>query len=123
MTIAIDFDGTCVVHDYPEVGRQAKGADKVLRQIVAKGHRLLLYTSRSYGKPLDDAIKWFKNKDIPLFAVQKHPSQTGWLSSPKPVADIYIDDRALGCPVTMQDGGLVVDWYTIREMLEFQGVL
>jgi hydroxymethylpyrimidine pyrophosphatase-like HAD family hydrolase len=48
MIIAIDFDGTCVTHEYPKVGREI-GASKVLKELVDSGHQLILFTMRSDG--------------------------------------------------------------------------
>ena len=45
MVIAIDFDGTCVTNEYPNVGNDI-GAVPVLKRIVEKGHRIILYTMR-----------------------------------------------------------------------------
>ena len=45
ITIAIDFDGTCVTHEYPNVGRDI-GAAPVLRKLVENGHKLILWTMR-----------------------------------------------------------------------------
>ena len=46
MYIAIDFDGTCVTHEYPNIGKDI-GAIPVLKQLVKDGHKLILYTMRS----------------------------------------------------------------------------
>ena len=61
MYIAVDFDGTCVTHDYPRIGKEI-GAPKVLKRLVEAGHKLILNTMRS-GKELQDAIHWF-NKSV-----------------------------------------------------------
>lgn len=118
MIIAIDFDGTCVTHNYPAIGRDI-GASKVLKQIVASGHKLILYTMRS-GKELDAAVEWFKSHDIPLWAANYNPEQEEWTSSPKVYANLYIDDAALGTPVinnyTYSDRPYV-DWSAVRAML------
>ena len=37
MILAVDFDGTCVTHEFPEVGRDI-GAVPVLKELVEKGH-------------------------------------------------------------------------------------
>ena len=50
MIIAVDFDGTCVEHDYPDVGLDVEGAVDTLKALVAKGHRLILFTMRSGKK-------------------------------------------------------------------------
>jgi hypothetical protein len=100
MTINIDFDGTCVTHDFPKVGKSI-GAEKVLKRLTDNGHQLILFTMRSdrteakpvidptiqnvTGKFLTDAVNWFKENDIPLYGIQKNPTQFNW--------------TALGCPL------------------------
>ena len=122
-TIAVDFDGTVVSHAYPEVGDDA-GAVPVLKELVANGCKLILYTMR-HGKLLDDAVNWFKKNDIPLWAVNENPDQQRWTSSPKVFANLYIDDSALGCPICFPDGEVrpVADWKRIREQLVEEGFL
>ena len=97
MFIAIDFDGTCVTHDYPKVGKDI-GAVPVLKKLTDSGHQLILNTMRS-GKELDDAVQWFIDNDIPLYGVNENPTQKSWTASPKVYAHLYIDDAALGCPL------------------------
>ena len=46
MDIVIDFDGTCVTHDFPKVGKDI-GAEPVLIKLLKHGHRLVLFTMRS----------------------------------------------------------------------------
>ena len=55
MIINIDFDATCVTHDYPNVGKDI-GAIPVLKLLVTEGHKLILFTMRD-KKELDDAKK------------------------------------------------------------------
>ncbi len=100
--IAVDFDGTVVTHAYPEIGDDA-GAVPVLKELTDNGCRLILFTMR-HGKLLDDAIRWFRERGIPLYAVNENPSQQRWTSSPKVHADLYIDDSSLGCPIRFVDG-------------------
>ena len=71
--IAVDFDGTVVTHAYPEIGDDA-GAVPVLKELTDNGCRLILFTMR-HGKLLDDAIRWFRERGIPLYAVNENPSQ------------------------------------------------
>lgn len=122
--IAVDFDGTCVEHDYPAVGLPVEGAVDVLQALNRKGHRLILYTMRS-GAKLEAAVNWFKERKIALWAVNENPEQHEWTSSPKPHADIYIDDSALGCPVSFVDGVRhpVVNWFKVRDILERDNIL
>ena len=46
MEICIDFDGTCVTHEFPKVGKDI-GAVSVLKKIVEAGHKIILFTMRS----------------------------------------------------------------------------
>ena len=122
--IAVDFDGTCVEHEYPSVGMDVEGAVETLLALNNKGHRLILFTMRS-GDKLDKAVKWFKDRDIELWAVNENPEQKQWTESPKVFADVYIDDAALGCPIMFIDGVRrpVINWRKVREWLEYHGYL
>jgi hypothetical protein len=118
MIIAIDFDGTCVTHDYPNVGKDI-GAEDVLNKLVENGHQLILWTMRS-GKELQDAVDWFSERYIDLYGVQENPTQHTWTSSPKAYAQLYIDDAALGCPLIWDDdisSRPFVDWVKIEQYL------
>lgn len=124
MIIAVDFDGTCVEHDYPDVGLDVEGAVDTLKALVAKGHRLILFTMRS-GKKLEAAERWFKERKIGLWASNRNPEQEEWTESTKVYAHLYIDDSALGCPIMFIDGVRrpVVNWTKVRQQLEYDGVL
>lgn len=97
VVLGIDFDGTCVTHEFPNVGRDI-GAAPVLKKLVEAGHQLILFTMRS-DKYLTDAVNWFIKNEIPLYGIQENPTQKHWTSSPKCYAEIYIDDAAFGCPL------------------------
>jgi hypothetical protein len=125
MYIGIDFDGTCVTHEYPQVGRDI-GAVPILKRLVEKGHKLILYTMRDRVQ-LEDAVNWFNKNGIKLYSVNKNPTQKSWTSSPKIYANLYIDDASLGVPLNTNDHekpfvdwGLV-EWYLIRNgILDFK---
>ena len=121
--IAIDFDGTCVTHEYPHVGMDI-GAAPVLRELTDQGCKLILYTMRS-GKLLKDAKAWFAENNIPLYAANENPEQKSWTSSPKVHADFYIDDAAVGCPLTFREDMRrpYVNWEKVRELLIRDGIL
>lgn len=113
MFIAVDFDGTCVTHEYPFIGKKI-GAAPVLREL-AKKHDIILYTMRD-GEKLQDAVDWFKQNGIPLYAVNENPSQKVWTDSPKVFAHLYIDDAALGTLTHTTEGYSdrdFVDWYRV----------
>ncbi len=141
MTINIDFDGTCVTHSFPEIGKEI-GAIPVLKKLTDKGHKLILFTMRSNritfkeinhhivpdvkGTFLNDAIQWFLDNDIPLYAVQCDPDQHNWTESPKSYAPFMIDDSALGCPLKTDDTlshRPFVDWDKMEQLLIEKGLL
>lgn len=119
--IAVDFDGTCVTHEFPNVGREI-GAARVLKRMVEAGAKLILWTMRSntgeYPGSLTDAVNWFNSNDIPLYGIQRNPDQD-WTESPKAYAHIYIDDAALGCPLKQGVEGQRphVDWVAVEALL------
>lgn len=140
MIIAIDFDGTCVSHEFPKVGKDI-GATRVLKALVENGHKLILFTMRSdivnptgednelhleSGNYLTDAIEWFKKNDIPLYGIQSNPTQHTWTTSPKAYAQMYIDDAALGCPLkydTEYAERPFVDWIQVENILRANNIL
>ena len=124
MHIAIDFDGTCVTHDYPRIGKDINAVN-VLKKLVANGHKLILNTMRS-GKELKEAINWFNENGIELYGVNKNPTQKRWTKSPKVYAHLYIDDAAIGCPLKMDlslSDRPFVDWEAVSCVLKDNGIL
>lgn len=121
MILAIDFDGTCVDHRYPDVGPDVPGAVEWLRKFAAAGAQLILWTMRSSGHadgtdPLADASAWFEARGIPLYGVNENPDQSSWTSSRKVYAHHYIDDAAVGCPLRQNPrmgGRPFVDWAVV----------
>ena len=123
MIIAIDFDGTVVTHEYPKVGRDI-GAVPVLKRLVENGHHLILFTMRSPKAYLEDAIKWFYDRQIPLYAINTNPTQLRWTTSPKALAELYIDDAGLGVPLCYPDGeNPYVDWVEVEKILKSKALL
>jgi hydroxymethylpyrimidine pyrophosphatase-like HAD family hydrolase len=113
MIIAVDFDGTLVRHDFPRIGAEAPNAFKVLRKLQEGGHKLILLTMRS-EKYLQDAVDFCMERGVRFWAVNSNPEQGSWTSSPKVYAQLYIDDMALGVPLS--DG--VVDWAEVDILLK-----
>ncbi len=136
MTINIDFDSTCVTHEYPEKKLDI-GSAEILRRLVQNGHKLILFTCRGnklhkdkHGKihtgNLDEAIAWFKENDISLYGIQTNPKQKKWTDSPKSHADLMIDDTAIGCPLIYNEAYSerpFVDWKEIEKYLIRRGLI
>ena len=145
MVIAIDFDGTCVSHEFPKVGKDI-GAVPVLKKLVERGHKLILHTMRGDGQSyhngeliersgrfancdsvLDDAVRWFNENGIPLYGVNNNPQQKHWTDSKKVFAHMYIDDSALGIPLKYDEDGSIsrpyVDWKRVEQLLKEKGLI
>lgn len=94
LVAAIDFDGTLVRRGGPPL-RWRRGAKEALRRMVAAGHRLILHSCRCNppqdeedAKRYEEMIAFLQAEGaLVLFAEV-------WQSPGKPIADVYIDDRA-----------------------------
>jgi hypothetical protein len=122
--IAVDFDGTCVTHEYPRVGNNI-GAVPVLKKLIDAGHQLILFSMRS-DKEQQDAVDWFAKNNIPLYGININPDQLSWTKSNKAYAQLYIDDASLGCPL-IYDTNIArrpfVDWEKVEEILKEKGLI
>ena len=102
LTIAVDFDGTLCEYSFPDIGKQNNNQKRLMERLIRMkkdGHKLILYTCRGDNekyKSLTEAIEWCTerglqfdsiNSNVPGFIKKSGPS-------PKPVADVYIDDKA-----------------------------
>ena len=124
IVIAVDFDGTCVEHAYPQVGQDIPHAVETLQELTEAGHKIILWTMRS-GKHLDDAVRWYKTRKIPLYGINENPTQKEWSASKKAFAQLYIDDAALGCPLVYLSKieRPYVDWLRVKKHLIIKGIL
>jgi hydroxymethylpyrimidine pyrophosphatase-like HAD family hydrolase len=123
MTIAVDFDGTVVGYDFPNIGKDI-GAVPILKKIVEKGHKLILLTMRS-GDLLEPAVKWFADNGIKLYDINRNKSQFMWTKSQKVHADLYIDDQALGAPLIYEEEGKRphIDWEFVENYLTINKII
>lgn len=95
--IAVDFDGTIVDHEYPDIGKEKLFAFQTLKELDKLGVRLILWTFRA-GKELDEAVNYCRENGIEFYAVNKnYPEEIfNETISRKINADVYIDDKNLG---------------------------
>ena len=111
MLIAVDFDGTIVENNYPEIGEERPFAIETLKMLIRDHHRIVLWTCRE-GRLLDEAIGWCRERGVEFYAVNHDYPEETTDNNPyftrKLKADIFIDDRNLG--------GLP-DWGTIYHMI------
>lgn len=109
MTIAVDFDGTIVTHEYPRIGKPIPFAIETLKKLQTEQHLIILWTVRE-GELLEEAVEYCRAKGLEFYAVNSnYPEQLEDYIFPRKVtADLYIDDRNLG--------GLP-DWGVIYQMI------
>lgn len=110
MSIAVDFDGTIVTHEYPRIGKPIPFAIQTLRRLQEQdGHQLILWTVRE-GELLQEAVEYCRSRGLEFYAVNSNypDEQPSERLSRKLTADVFIDDRNLG--------GLP-DWGIIYQMI------
>lgn len=120
MTIAVDFDGTIVEHKYPEIGQERPFATATLRQLIADGHKLILWSVRE-GELLRAAVKWCEERGVRFYAVNADldedaaDHQGTKHFSRKIKAHLFIDDRNVG---GLPDWGAIYQMVSKRESAE-----
>ena len=112
-TIAIDFDGTIVEHDYPKIGKEMLFAFATIKELQKKGHKLILHTYRT-GHLLDEAVEYCKKNGVEFYAVNKnYPEEVITEDTPRKLnVDIFIDDRNVGG---------FLGWSTVWQLLHPEG--
>ena len=68
MTIAVDFDGTIVEHEYPYIGKEIPFAIAALKKLQAERHLLILWSVRE-GELLDEAVEYCRKRGLEFYAV------------------------------------------------------
>lgn len=124
-TIYLDFDGTCVEHEYPKIGRMNFGFENVLIKLMNAGCKIILNTYRSnleaeHNNGCLNAALQFLNDNVRFelpyeikecLLTKAHPRQWDWEVMNKNL-EIFIDDIALNIPLkpAVTTNGNVVDW-------------
>lgn len=131
MTIYLDFDGTVVEHEYPQIGRYVPNSLKVVERLQQHGHQIILNTYRAdcNDGTLEMAIRYIEtHRETPIkldgtTATKKSPLH--W--DPKGHGtSIYIDDQAFGMPTLSSfspNRNVRVDWDKVEQQLEQAGIL
>lgn len=111
MSIAVDFDGTIVTHEYPQIGKPIPFAIETLVKLQEEHHRIILWTARE-GQLLEDAVDYCRKKGLEFYAVNSnYPEEQMLTEALKPrklTVDLFIDDRNLGG---------IPDWGQIYQMV------
>ena len=110
MTIAVDFDGTIVTHEYPKIGRDIPFAIATLKRLQKDFQVILVLWTVREGRLLDEAVEYCRERGLEFYAVNaNYPEENEREQQPRKLkADLFIDDRNLG--------GLP-DWGVIYQMI------
>ncbi|MEN8138601.1 MAG: hydrolase [Bacteroidota bacterium] len=96
LIIAVDFDGTIVEDEYPNIGKPMLFAFETMKKLQDEGHRLILWTYRK-GDMLKKAVKFCSENGIEFYAVnESYDNELVNGISRKIHADLFIDDRNIG---------------------------
>lgn len=101
MIIAVDFDGVLCENKFPDIGPPNYEVISIIRQLIDKGHEVVLWTSRN-GAELERAVYWchdyglhFCSVNAPAPSNEKEYADKYPIQSRKIYADVYIDDNSL----------------------------
>lgn len=131
MNIYLDFDGTVVEHDYPQIGSLNPNSLEVIKKLQDAGHNIILNTMRVEfdDGSMQEAIDFINlNKSIAGIKIQHQTEQKiyppRW-NLDKIENDIFIDDIAPHIPLIKAPiiGGFMVDWIEIEKQLKQKGIL
>ena len=123
--VGIDFDGTLVEHEFPDIGKPVPFAFDWLKMFQKAGARLILWTMRSDGRSgegkengpvLSEAAEFCRKNGVEFWGVNVNPTQRSWTSSPKAYCHVFVDDANACCPLipSSKPGGRpMVDWSTV----------
>jgi len=95
-TLCIDLDGTILAYENwrgaDHFGEVVAGAREALLAFRADGWRIIIFTTRGDTKKVRD---YLARQQVPFDYINENPDQPDSANPGKPIADIYIDDRAV----------------------------
>jgi len=98
MIIAIDFDGTIVEDQYPEIGSPKIFAFETMQEMIKNRHQLILWTTRE-GEELQAAVDFCKERGIEFYAINKSFPEEKFdtaTASRKIICDLFISGKNFG---------------------------
>ncbi len=95
--LCVDFDGTIVEHEYPDMGELKEGAKEYINKLYDEGYYIIIWTCRA-GYPLVDMINFLDDKGVKYHKINENApfEMIGFKPSPKVFCNIHIDDTNLG---------------------------
>jgi hypothetical protein len=94
-TAVFDFDGVIATYDgfkgFDILGEPIEDTIQAMRDLKERGYYLVVFTTRPATQILVD---WLKKNKVPYDDLNRN-TKNPMLTSNKPIADVYIDDRAV----------------------------
>lgn len=99
--VSIDFDGTIVGHDFPDIGEPLEEAFEVMKELQEAGFGLILNTCREDCRKrqyLTEAVRFCERNGVVFRSVNVNHRDDDFRDDGgrKVYAHYYIDDRNLG---------------------------
>jgi hypothetical protein len=95
-TIAVDFDRVLFTHDswkgHEHYGEPLPHSQLALTMLQRMGFKIMIWTTRAQTDVIKKACE---ENSIPYDYINENPNQPPEINPSKPVADYYIDDRAV----------------------------
>lgn len=94
-TICIDFDGVIATYNgfkgRDVIGNPINGAKDATKTLKEEGYTIIIFTTRK----AEDIKEWLKTNGITYDYINENPNQPKQTNMGKPIADLYLDDRAI----------------------------
>lgn len=95
-TICIDIDGTLIRYEdwqgENHFGQLLPGASDAMKKLHEEGWFIIIYSTRANKGILE---KFLHKNDLEFDSINENPFQPDNAKGGKPLADVYVDDRAL----------------------------
>lgn len=108
LIIAVDFDGTLVTDQFPEIGKKVEEIFGICHAAKADGHLLILWTCREdapHRAHLTEAVEFCRAHGLEFDSVNENLPDSPYNhlgKSRKVYADYYIDDKAVAANELVQ---------------------
>lgn len=115
-TICVDFDGVIAQYDGFKgndiFGDPIDGVQSAMEVLKKKGFTIIIFTTRTASSKLK---KYLNDNHITYDYINENPDQPKGSNSGKPIADIYLDDRAICFKGNLSEMVVVRCWPSTME--------
>lgn len=121
LVIAIDFDGTIVKQDYPNIGKLYDSAKECINELYNSGRYYIIIWSTRCGQDEADMINFLNKNEVKYHKVNGNLPEFSELqeakgfSTPRKIYyDLLVDDKSL----LMQSFDLEYEWPMVKNLIE-----